>query len=221
MASLQRSLWILEDEESAIFVYKQILDLHFNTEYFQSLSLFRGRLASNKERPDLIVADLRLGDGNFLSFLSNHDEKGLLATPFIVVSSLIDLDVLRFCFEEGALDYLIRPFKKEELIAKIEKVLNSNRKKAVFSNLTQKETLILKAFYEGKNRTLTREQLIRTVWRDITIDNNTFDVHLYNLRKKIVQIDLYIVANGNGSWTLVDQNASKSPPALLDKKDDK
>ncbi len=111
-----KKIWVLEDDPGCLFVYQDMLDQSYKTSYYDQLSSFSDALKNDSTRPDLIVADLTLKDGCFLNFLSSVEEKKLLNTPFIVVSASTDIDALRFCFDEGALDYLTKPFKKTEYI---------------------------------------------------------------------------------------------------------
>lgn len=116
-------LWILEDDPSAIFIYEDILKLRYQTEVFRTLDLFVEALKIADGMPDLLISDLRLGEQSFLDFLNSEESLELLKMPFIVVSGLDDVDVLRLCFKEGAVDYITKPFMKNELLVKIERLL--------------------------------------------------------------------------------------------------
>ncbi len=112
-----KALWVLEDDRGCQFVYEQTLDHRYQTRYFRSLQDFIQALKADGPKPALIIADLMLSDGNFLEFLTNS-ESDILVIPFIIVSSVDDIDALRFCFKEGALDYLTKPFKKTNCLSR-------------------------------------------------------------------------------------------------------
>lgn len=110
----------------------------------------------------------------------------------------------------GADDYVTKPFSVTELIARVDALyrrvsgstvgsdtlisgpfelnLRSREltKNAVKIDLTQVEFLIVKAFFENKNRALSREELLAMVWgRDYMGDLKIVDVNIRRLRIKI------------------------------------
>jgi len=214
-----KSIWILEDDKGCQFVYEQTLDHRYTTKYFERLDTFVEALANtpNDELPQMIVADLMLGDGNFLNFLTNSKDSNILNIPFIIVSSIDDIDALRFCFKEGALDYLTKPFKKNELLVKIENVLSgSTRIRSVetglkkvsidgqeVENLTAKQKQLLSLFLESNDRCVTRNDILEKVWGRTNVHPKTVDVHLYNLRRKLHSVGYMIRSEGGGRWALL------------------
>lgn len=210
-----KALWILEDDRGCQFVYEQTLDHRYQTRYFRSLQDFIQALKSEGPKPALIIADLMLSDGNFLEFLTNS-ESDILVIPFIIVSSVDDIDALRFCFKEGALDYLTKPFKKNELLVKIENVLVGQRKSpevlthesvmvdgVEIEGLTTKQTQLVGLFLREDNRTVTRQSILENVWGKTNVHPKTVDVHLYNLRRKLHGYGLMIRSDGGGRWSLL------------------
>src|SRR5262245_36436441 len=117
------SIWILEDEKGARFVYERVLSYQYSLEFFSGMQELREALRSSGDRPALLIADLWVDDGCFTDFLSADGCVPLRGIPWVVVSSVDDIDVLRFCFSSGATDYLVKPFKKSELLVKIERIL--------------------------------------------------------------------------------------------------
>src|SRR4051812_29006150 len=96
------TIWILEDDIGAQFVYEETLGIRYQIENFNTVDALRRRLTESRNRPGLIIADLRLPDQSFLSFLNSKEASLLRNSPFLVVSSVDDLDSLRFCFSAGA-----------------------------------------------------------------------------------------------------------------------
>lgn len=228
MVTMQdKTLWILEDDKGCRFVYEQTLDHRYKTIYFEHLDLFseaiKEVLNGERERPSLIIADLMLNDGNFLTYLTSAEEQ-ISSLPFIVVSSIDDIDALRFCFKEGALDYLTKPFKKNELLVKIENVLAGFRSPPTsdgpvdktividgveITDLTAKQMQLLNLFMSSDDRTVTREDILDKIWSDTTVHPKTVDVHLYNLRRKIGGHGFIIRSDGGGRWSLVASRIDK------------
>ena len=217
--SNSKSLWLLEDDKGCQFVYEQTLDHRYSTRYFERLDDFVVALESTPrdQLPQMIVADLMLGDGNFLNFLTNSKDSNILNIPFIIVSSIDDIDALRFCFKEGALDYLTKPFKKNELLVKIENVLSgSSRPRSIeavhksvnldgndVENLTAKQKQLLGLFLESHDRSITRNDILERVWGSTNVHPKTVDVHLYNLRRKLHAFGYMIRSEGGGRWALL------------------
>lgn len=218
----QSTVWILEDDRGCQFVYEQTLDHRYKTVYFSSLREFTEKLeavaSGDKKFPQMIVADLMLEDGNFLNYLTSAETE-IFEIPFIIVSSIDDIDALRFCFKEGALDYLTKPFKKNELLVKIENVLRSPKEKSApivevnprsikidgktIDNLTTKQIQLMSLFLNSEDRSISREDILQGVWGKTNVHPKTVDVHLYNLRRKI-QTEGYIIrSDGGGRWSLI------------------
>ncbi|MBI3541794.1 MAG: response regulator transcription factor, partial [Deltaproteobacteria bacterium] len=118
-------VWILEDDEGCQFVYRQTLGHRHQLKFFSSFSSFQEALdASTPDTaPAVVIADLMLSDGCLIRLLPEQELRRLYELPVIMVSSIDDVDMLRFCFDLGATDYLIKPFQKAELIAKLDRVL--------------------------------------------------------------------------------------------------
>ncbi|MCF8058852.1 MAG: response regulator transcription factor [Bacteriovoracaceae bacterium] len=214
-------IWILEDDEGCQFVYEQMLKNDFKTIYFENIKKFKDRYSevmtkSNGIRPSIIIADLMLNDGNFLSFLTSDFHPGLGdEVPFIVVSSDDDIESLRICFKEGANDYITKPFKRNELLVKIETILKNNQSfvkpvkpnvsidGVVIEGLTGKQKRLLSLFNTQKDRVVDRDLILDKVWGDTSVHPKTLDVHLYNLRRKLGPYGLIIKSLGGGRWTLM------------------
>lgn len=202
------SIWILEDFEGCRFVYHKVLDHRFETRYFSMLEDFRQALKMAQDLPDLIVADLSLQDGSFFDILTHPEEQDLLSVPFIVVSSMCDSDALRFCYRKGAIDYLVKPFKKAELLVKVEQAL---LKKTSFrgisdllhsDSLTKKERQIIQVLYDAKGGSVSREKILSTIWKKENVAPKTVDVHIHNIRKKVSSSAVQIAADGLNGWVL-------------------
>jgi DNA-binding response OmpR family regulator len=210
-----KTIWVLEDEKDHQDIILDIFSLRYKVKAFDRLEDFMTTYNDpNVEKPDLLIADLVLHDKHFFDiFNSNNDF--VLSTPFIIVSSMTDIDALRYCFEEGAIDYLIKPFKKNELLAKIEvhlrkiDIMKEQKKKESFSDnidfdqLTVKEGKILKCLLESKDYIAHREELIRYIWGEVCVHPKTLDVHMYNLRRKIKSNGYRIKTEGDGNFKLI------------------
>ena len=77
-----------------------------------------------KNSPDLVLLDLVLPEKNGFDVLS---ECALVKTKFIVISSLPQSEYEQKAKSLGALFYLEKPFKKQQLVQTVELALNQNQ----------------------------------------------------------------------------------------------
>lgn len=208
-----RLIWILEDNDDCIFVYRKVLDLRYKTRYFSRLEELKTALLDLEEEqeelyPDLLIADLILPDGSFINWFKDLDIKAR-KMPFIVVSSVDDQDALFRCYGQGASDYLIKPFNKNELIVKtfnairrpIGKVsLTEDEKRELLHNSTPKERQILAIIFRN-NGSASRDEIFKEVWNNVQVHPKTLDVHLTNIRKKLIEKEMTLQIQ-DGTWTL-------------------
>jgi len=172
----------------------------------------------SKNYPTLIIADLILEDGNFLGLLGQDWLSQFIAkVPLIVVSSIDEMDALRTCFDFGAVDYITKPFSKNEILVKLEKILKEKKvigKKLrpkvtidgiVIENLTSKQIQLIQVFLDCENRVVNRDLLKSNAWSGMNVASKAIDVHIYNLRRKIAPYGLIIKSLGAGQWKLLNR----------------
>lgn len=162
---------------------------------------------------DCILLDLMLPDGNGLEIL-RHIKNYSPTASVIIVSAKNSLDTKLTGLDDGADDYVTKPFSLPELHSRIKAVLRrktpeTNRilsfneitidlesKECKINsqliNLTKKELNLLIYFINNQNRMLSKQAIASHLWGDYTysIDNVDFVYqHLKNLRKKILDSD--------------------------------
>jgi len=214
-----RLVWVLEDNADCQFIYEQSLNQRYRLRIIDSIAgLVRALREPGVEPPIVVVADLRLADGNFLDFLCG--EKGGLfgGLPFIVISDIDDLDVMRACFERGALDYLTKPFTRSELIVKLERLHEKQRSSGEIvldlerlrvsrddasARLTAKELQIFTRLHRAAGKPVAREQIEREVWVGARVGAKSLDVHLFNMRRKLAALGMSIRYTPPSSYVLV------------------
>ena len=182
-------VWILEDDSSARFVYERTLAPRYEIRFFGSKRSLIDALNGESLLPSALLVDIWVEDGCFLDVLRGPEQSLIAKYPFIVVSSVDDIDVLRVCFDQGAVDYLVKPFQRSELIVKTERALASIPLRVEESttslDLTQKEKQILNIFFRAGAKSVSRDQILKEIWPSTTVAPKTVDVHLTHLRHKI------------------------------------
>lgn len=165
-------------------------------------------------KPDLVVIDIQLPkfDGfHWCRMIRSHSN-----VPIIFLSSRDHPTDIVMSMQLGADDFIQKPFHFDVLIAKLQatlrRVYNYNTEpvslktwrgatvdyeKNVVANeagsieLTKNEIFILKLLIEQKNKIVTREELIKSLWDDERfVSDNTLTVNLNRLRKKLDELDL-------------------------------
>lgn len=159
---------------------------------------------------DCILLDLMLPDGNGLEILG-HIKCYNPKTSILIVSAKNTLDAKLTGLDEGADDYITKPFSLPELHSRIKAVVRRKTKeinhtmtfneihinleckecsvKGKLINLTKKELNLLIYFINNQNRILSKQAIANHLWGDYTysVDNIDFVYqHLKNLRKKLI-----------------------------------
>jgi len=157
---------------------------------------------------DVIILDVMLPQKDGMSILRDLRSKNI-TTPIIMLTAKNSVTNKIEGLNEGADDYLGKPFSTDELLARV-KALARRKAKELLSNdlkvkelclmpnecelkikdltikLTLKETQIIEMLMENFNRTVTREQLLDKIWGfDKDVEVNNIEAHICYLRKKI------------------------------------
>ncbi|WP_054522230.1 response regulator transcription factor [Thermanaerothrix daxensis] len=121
----QRSrIMIVEDDPETTMLLKQIL----RTAGFDVLSAVNGVEAIKKYHtvtPDLVLLDLMMPEMDGWETL--RQLRQVSSTPVMVLTAVDSKDSLMDCFQSGADDYLVKPFHRGEILARINAVLRRSR----------------------------------------------------------------------------------------------
>jgi two-component system response regulator RegX3 len=200
---------VVEDEESVL----DPLELLLTKEGYSIVTARDGKEALEKfdqSSPDLILLDLMLPEISGTQVCRQIRSKS--SVPIIMLTAK-DTEVDKVVgLELGADDYIVKPYSKAELVARIKAVLRRQNNESVSSDLglitagpvsididrhlvtingstislPLKEFELLEFLARNKGRVLTRTQLIDRVWgSDYFGDTKTLDVHVKRLRAKI------------------------------------
>jgi len=203
-----KSLLILEDNSDCIEIYRDILTPLYQLDLIHKLSDLE-KINNFESRYQGMIADMYLKDGNFLEWVTAKNSILLEKVPTVIVSSVDDIQILRRAYEWGAEDYITKPFKKNELIVKLERMLSRDlvpdskfKGDNFLEGLTLIENKIFNSIMEKKGEAISREELFKIVWKKVLVSSKTLDVHLSNLRKKLALTGWQIESIDNG-WRIV------------------
>ncbi len=165
-----------------------------------------GLEAATVDSYDLIVLDLMLPGTNGLAICEAlRDRRD--TTPILMVTARDSVQDRVRGLEDGADDYLPKPFEFDELVARVRALLRRDKvhkrrviriadmeidtgTKRVFRGskeifLSPREYTLLEALAAREGQTLTREIILERVWMDEDSYSNTVDVYIGALRKKV------------------------------------
>ncbi|MNZ72148.1 Response regulator protein GraR [compost metagenome] len=213
MVNLLFKIMLIEDDETLFGEIKERFqqwsyDVYGITDFNKVFGEF------TNVKPDLVVIDIQLPkyDGfHWCRMIRSHSN-----VPIIFLSSRDHPTDIVMSMQLGADDYVQKPFHFDVLIAKIQAVLRrvydynteaislrtwcgatiDYEKNTVTSEkgtieLTKNELFILKLLVEQKNKIVSREALIKSLWEDDRfISDNTLTVNVNRLRKKLEALSL-------------------------------
>lgn len=202
---MKGNILIIEDE----IKIARFVEMELNYEGYKVTKVHDGRqglMKARNEEFDLILLDIMLPSMNGIEVLRRIREKS--EVPVIMLTAKDETMDKVTGLDMGADDYITKPFEIEELLARIRVALKRKkitkkeelRYKELLMDLegynlsyngenielTKKEFELLRYLLENKNRVLTRDKIIETVWGyDYFGDTNVVDVYIRYLRSKI------------------------------------
>lgn len=204
------SILLVEDEENL----HESLKLNLELEGYEITSAFDGSQALDAvkgEYFDLIILDVMLPEMDGIAVaetirISNNE------VPILMLSAKNTSADKVLGLKKGADDYLTKPFNLEELLLRIQKLIDKNLKlqdKTTVGNtytlggsiidfkaqeaqtkyagkvqLSKKEAMLLKLLIENKNEVVPREKILQSVWGyNVYPTTRTIDNFILNFRK--------------------------------------
>lgn len=176
---------IIEDEKEIRRFVRMALQAE-GLEVHEADTFHRGLIDAGTRRPDLIVLDLGLPDGDGIDLI--RDVRSWSEVPIIVLSARGAESDKILALDTGADDYLVKPFGTGELLARVRAMLRRHVKESenhaalAFGDvridmerrvvercgaplhLTPLEYRLLVHLCSHPNRVLTHQQLLNAVW---------------------------------------------------------
>ena len=157
---------------------------------------------------DLAIIDMQLPDGTGFDVSEIFKNN---ATSVIFLTVVDDENTIVRAFDEGAEDYIVKPFRIRELLARVRRILSADIKNGEKDNiiyightaihtdeakvyvndksieLTALEYRLLLIFASNKGILLTRQQILDKIWDadGNFVEDNTLTVYVKRLREKL------------------------------------
>jgi DNA-binding response OmpR family regulator len=206
------SILLIEDEPDVVdFVKKGLGEESF--EVSSALNGFDGLEMALNNQYDIVLLDIMIPEKNGIEVCKEIRRHGI-QTPILFLTALNTPDNIALGLNSGADDYLVKPFKFNELIARIGAILRrlnmekmpTQKPKAKYyiSNLvldddakkvsrngkdiilTATEYRLLFTLLKNKGKVLSRIDLLESVWDiNFNVGTNVVDVYINYLRKKV------------------------------------
>ena len=206
---------IVEDERTLSDTIKQCICKKFDTE--QAYDGYEAYMMAKENIYDAIILDLMLPEMSGYDVLLKLRENKVL-TPVLILTAKDTLNDKLKGFNYGADDYLVKPFEREELLARLEAIirrtngaykqdeiefkdlkLNIKSRRAFIKDkeitLQGKQFDILEYLINSKRTIITKEQIFDKIWGfDSFTTTNVVEVNASGLRKTLKQYgyDKYI-----------------------------
>jgi two-component system KDP operon response regulator KdpE len=199
---------LVEDELQIRRFVRMALETE-NWRVFEAETVKQGLTESGTRKPDVVILDLGLPDGDGIDFI--RDLRTWSAVPVVVLSARVDETDKIEALDAGADDYLTKPFGVGELLARVRAVLRRKvgagpkdgglfrfgdvevdqekrlvRKRNEDVHLTPIEYRLLSVMITNLGRVLTHRQILREVWGPSYVDQGHYvRIHMAHLRQKL------------------------------------
>lgn len=202
-----KTILVIEDEQTI----SRILAVYLQHAGYQVVQAYDGEDALryfNESSPNLVLLDVMLPGKDGWRIL--EEIRNISACPVIMLTALGDIDYRLKGLNQGADDYITKPFVGEEVVARVHAVLRRSanvldtEKSKQFGSLkinldshfvtingkevilTPKDLSLLIFLTERPNRTFTREDLIESVWgMDYEGSDRAVDLAIKRIRQAL------------------------------------
>ncbi len=198
---------ILEDDQAqASLLQRWLTQAGMDCAMYATGAAFRAGVGS--ETSDLILIDWMLPDDDGLAVLVWLRDTMGIRTPVMFTTTRAEEEALVLALDKGADDYLIKPLRRAETLARVHALLRRGKAKpqAVVAlgcvqididrhratsngaqiELTDRELALAVYMLRNHGRLLTRQELLENVWRTSpNIVTRTVDTHISRLRAKL------------------------------------
>lgn len=124
-----KNILVIDDNLDLLESLVDIITLK-DFEVTTAMTLFSAKEELDRSRPDLIICDINLPDGNGIDFIKaiKSSQEGR-DTPCMLITGDLDRATFRRSMLNGADDYITKPFSPAEILESIEYLLDSNSRR--------------------------------------------------------------------------------------------
>lgn len=211
---MSERIFVVEDDDSI----RMLLEAALGSQGYQAEGFFDGASLLKRmeqQQPDLVILDIMLEGIDGISVLKlMRQSPGLSGIPVMMLTAKSTETDKIAGLDSGADDYMTKPFSVLELCARVRALLRRSAGRSaegisvleagdikinkdtreVFvagqsADLTFKEFELLRMLMENKNRAISREELLETIWGiDFCGETRTLDIHVGTLRHKLREL---------------------------------
>lgn len=198
---------LLEDEESiADLVKVWLTGAGYRVQHYATAAAFRQSTAVRLA--DLAIIDRMLPDGDGVEVVKWFHAEAAPGTPVIFASALDSEQDIVAGLDAGAEDYLVKPLRRDELLARVRVLARrfgksartaivcggvtldaANRRASVNGvpvALTDREFEVAAYLLRNRGRLVSRAELLKQVWRTSSaLETRTVDTHVSRVRHKL------------------------------------
>lgn len=204
---MKHTVLVVDDEEAIT----EILEMNLAMAGYQVMVAFNGEQAIDKAKrlePDLILLDVGLPDME--GFEVCKKLRGFTDAPIIMVTARGENHDKIQGLEQGADDYVLKPFDPAEIVARVKANLrrvssSGGGSSSILSfhdfevdrighkivvrgeelRLSPKEYALLSFLIENAEEVLSRDKILEEVWGSLEHDSRNVDIHIRFLREKL------------------------------------
>lgn len=201
---------VVEDDENLRITLADNLE----DEGYRVRAVDRGRAALEAvehEHPDVVVLDIMLPDLDGYSVCRSLRQRGLVSKVLMLTARTLEDDVVQG-FDAGADDYLAKPYRLRELLARVRALLRRGAARPAAAgggsvlpgfaidrdartvtgagaraiDLTRTEFDLLVFLVDNRGKALSRDVILERVWGDdVVVDPRTVDNFVSSLKRKL------------------------------------
>jgi DNA-binding response OmpR family regulator len=214
----EKLILLVEDSEKVQNYNRRMLeDEGFAVE--TAMTLAAARLFLETGKPDIIILDIGMPDGNGLDFLRELRQTSKI--PVLMLTGYGESKDVVIGFKSGCDDYMPKPYTFDELLVRLERLLKNGEEipktivkgslkldllstQAFVNNtdlvLTGKEFALLFLLVQNEGETMSAENLYETVWKQSLVGGNpTLRKHISEIRSKLEShVSGYTISNVRG-----------------------
>jgi two-component system alkaline phosphatase synthesis response regulator PhoP len=211
----KRTILIVDNYEENCKILSEILSSAYECYYtFDGTKVFS---LVNEKKPDLIILDYKMFGimgVDICKMVREHESTKNV--PIIFISTAPTIDEKVRAFEQGADDFIPKPFNAQEFLLRIKARLHEKGKflhaelqvgnmnmniisRQVFVDgeevrLTPKQFEVLRMLMSNKNKLVTREACMSEIWGDSKVVSRNMDAQISYLKRKIKKFQGKIIA---------------------------